>query len=357
MYHLTTLLDALSWHPEFPRKKSHHIKIIAGSHDYVGTLPLEKMRLTVPCLETLEREQVLIRLLKLRPLFQGEDGSTHGIGYVLMGLYARGLYRFKDFVINDSLIQYVHALDFVWQNWECWAPHIANLAKIDPDGGTTEGWTRVGYARKFLTKEGGGHYSDAYLGLLIRAGMFLWENSTAFPLKRPKAAHVPGVFSGIRTQLIEYLKSYSRGLKSWKVRTVLYDLLAFRAKFLHSMREIGSDSPSMKVMVAAFFKARKERIEGTLETYAGQIDKVLGRWREWEKYFKEISQKSRKEGYKFAEINLRDSDQKAFEEPALKRLIRWGIWLWKNQAEFGLSDETFPEVRVPPKKSPRPRSV
>ncbi|HCU25262.1 MAG TPA: hypothetical protein DF383_09605, partial [Deltaproteobacteria bacterium] len=64
-------------------------------------------------------------------------------------------------------------------------------------------------------------------------------------------------------------------------------------------------------MVAAFFKARKERIEGTLETYAGQIDKVLGRWREWEKYFKEISQKSRKEGYKFAEINLRDSDQKA----------------------------------------------
>ncbi|HEX5034897.1 MAG TPA: hypothetical protein VFW62_10475, partial [bacterium] len=104
-YKLSTLTDAMQWHPHFPKPQLQTYSMVAGANDFVGTLPLGRLRLDIPELRELNLEQVYLRLLHLKPALIGANGEPVTIGYILSGLRCHGLDRVRDLKVNDSAIQ------------------------------------------------------------------------------------------------------------------------------------------------------------------------------------------------------------------------------------------------------------
>ncbi|MFO1462560.1 MAG: hypothetical protein U1F66_02200 [bacterium] len=361
-YKLSTLVDALRWHPQFPKTQLQTYVMVAAASDYVRDLPLERLRLDTPSLRELDLEQVFLRLLHLKTLLLGDSGEPVSIGYVLAGLRSHGLERIKGGALNDSAITNAHVLDFAYNHWAQWGGHYRNLSEIPKNGegtGTRAGWTRPRYAERFLLKENGQPYSYSYAGNLVRWGEFLWRHREALQLPEPGAIEVAPLASSRRSRLFAFLEPQWEALreKAQVPESFFENLLALRRDFLGSGEERSAveegepgSPPSLKIMVGAFFKAKGRVAPRTLEVYAAVIDTILQRWPEWRRHLRSLSEVSEpghagaRERYRIAEQNFLQANGEPYSRTLLGSLIRWGSWVWNNRGSLGLrsGESTMP---------------
>lgn len=362
-YKLSTLVDALRWHPHFPRSQLQTYTMAAAASDFVRALPLERLRLDPAQLRGLDIEQIYLRLLHLKPVLRGESGDPVTIGYVLSGLRSEGLVKIKGGTVNDSALTNAHVLDFAFNRWAEWGGHYRNLAEIPKNGegsGARAGWTRPRYAQRFLLKENGQPYSYSYAGNLVRWGEFLWNHREALQLSEPSRVEVPPLASSRRTRLLAFLEPHWEVLreKAPVPEEFFEGLAGLRQQFQRSTEERSAvvegepgEVPSLRVMVGAFFKAKGENIPRSLEVYAATIDTIVQRWPEWRRHVRRLSEVTTRghagarERYRIAEEGFQQANGEPYSRTILGGLIRWGSWVWEHRGRLGLRSG---ESTVPP---------
>ncbi|MCC6273154.1 MAG: hypothetical protein IT572_06770 [Deltaproteobacteria bacterium] len=362
-YKLATLVDALRWHPHFPRGRLQTYTMAAAASDFVRALPLERLRLEPAQLRGLDIEQIYLRLLHLKPVLLGESGDPVTIGYVLAGLRSEGLEKIKGGTVNDSAVTNAHVLDFAFNRWSEWGGHFRNLAEIPKNGegnGARAGWTRPRYAQRFLLKEDGKPYSYSYGGSLVRWGEFLWNHREALQLPEPSRIDVPPLASSRRTRLLAFLEPHWEALreKAPVPEQFFEGLAGLRQQFQRSVQERSAvaegepgEIPSLRVMVGAFFKAKGAEIPRSLEVYAAIIDTILQRWPEWRRHLRRLSEVTApghagaRERYRIAEEGFQQANGEPYSRTILGGLIRWGSWVWEHRGRLGLRSG---ESTVPP---------
>jgi len=362
-YKLATLVDALRWHPHFPRNRLQTYTMAAAASDFVRALPLERLRLEPAQLRGLDIEQIYLRLLHLKPVLLGESGDPVTIGYVLAGLRSEGLEKIKGGTVNDSAVINAHVLDFAFNRWSEWGGHFRNLAEIPKNGegsGARAGWTRPRYAERFLLKEDGRPYSYSYAGNLVRWGEFLWNHREALQLPEPSRVEVPPLASSRRTRLLAFLEPHWEALreKAPVPEEFFEGLAGLRQQFQRSTEERSAvaegepgEVPSLRVMVGAFFKAKGAEIPRSLEVYAATIDTILQRWPEWRRHLRRLSEVTAlghagaRERYRIAEEGFQQANGEPYSRTLLGGLIRWGSWVWEHRGRLGLRSG---ESTVPP---------
>jgi len=353
-YKLATLVEALQWHPDFPSGQLQKYKMVASAGDYVGALSTKRLRLDGEDLRELSFEQVLLRILHLRPALIGAEGEPMGIGYILMGLRSHGTRYLKDGEINETAITQAYALDFAHERWDRWGGHFRNLAELPRRGdgaGAYLGWTRPTYARRFLTRENGESYSTSYLSGLVRWGEFLWEHRKALNLPEPGRIEVPPLDSTRRSRLFAFLASHWDSLTKHRdaPEALFQRLLELRDEFRRNgdaVPEVSGEpreGPSLRIMVASVFQSRGKPIPRTLEVYAAMVDKVLQHWPEWRRHFRRLSELPRhrtagQSRLDYAVAHLRQGNGETYSTTNLSGLIRWGTWVWNNRGSLGLRD-------------------
>ncbi|MDL1871572.1 hypothetical protein FBR05_05160 [Deltaproteobacteria bacterium PRO3] len=362
-YKLSTLVDALRWHPHFPRSQLQAYTMAAAASDFVRALPLERLRLAPAQLRGLDIEQIYLRLLHLKPVLRGESGDPVTIGYVLSGLRSEGLVKIKGGTVNDSALTNAHVLDFAFNRWSEWGGHYRNLAEIPRNGegsGARAGWTRPRYAQRFLLKENGQPYSYSYAGNLVRWGEFLWNHREALQLPEPGHVEVPPLASSRRTRLLAFLEPHWEALreKAPVPEEFFEGLAGLRQQFQRSAEERSAvaegepgEVPSLRIMVGAFFKAKGAEIPRSLEVYAATIDTILQRWPEWRRHLRRLSEVTARghagarERYRIAEEGFQQANGEPYSRTILGGLIRWGSWVWEHRGRLGLRSG---ESTVPP---------
>lgn len=362
-YQLSTLVNALRWHPEFPRSQLQTYVMAAAASDYVRGLDLRQLRLDSASLSALTLEQVFLRLLHLKPVLLGESGDSLSIGYVLLGLRSEGLESIKDAYLNDSAITHAHVLDFAFNRWNEWGGHYRNLVEIPKKGegtGSRAGWTRPRYAARHLLKENGQPYSYSYASNLVRWGEFLWRHREALGLPAPNAQEVAPLESSRRSRLFAFLEPHWEALreKTQAPEEFLEGMIGLRREFSRDTEERSAvaegepgATPSLRVMVGALFKAKGREVPRSLEVYAAIIDTILQRWPEWRRPLRSLSEVSApghagtRERYRIAEQNFFQSNGEPYSKNILGSLIRWGGWVWENRSRLGLRGG---ESTVPP---------
>lgn len=362
-YKLSTLVDALRWHPHFPRSQLQTYTMAAAASDFVRALPLERLRLDPAQLRGLDIEQIYLRLLHLKPVLRGESGDPVTIGYVLSGLRSEGLVKIKGGTVNDSALTNAHVLDFAFNRWAEWGGHYRNLAEIPRNGegsGVRAGWTRPRYAQRFLLKENGQPYSYSYAGNLVRWGEFLWNHREALQLPEPSRVEVPPLASSRRTRLLAFLEPHWEALreKAPVPEEFFEGLAGLRKQFQRTTEERSAvaegepgEVPSLRVMVGAFYKAKGAEIPRSLEVYAATIDTILQRWPEWRRHLRRLSEVTAlghagaRERYRIAEEGFQQANGEPYSRTILGGLIRWGSWVWEHRGRLGLRSG---ESTVPP---------
>ncbi|HKY62731.1 MAG TPA: hypothetical protein VJR29_04855 [bacterium] len=352
-YKLSTLTDAMQWHPHFPKAQLQSYSMVAGANDFVGALPLGRLRLDIPELRELSLEQVYLRLLHLKPALIGGNGEPVTIGYILSGLRCHGLDRVRDLKVNDSAIQNAYVIDFVQDRWKAWGEHFHNLSLIPKHlegDDVVAGWRRPAYAKAHLLKENGEPYSDSRLSNFVRWGVFLWEHREALSLGRPDRVEVREAPSEGNSALREFLSPYWDRLRKKEPEDFLQSMLELRQKF----RETHAEFPSLPAMVSSFYRAHRQGDPGSVLNYAQQVDGILRRWHDWADHFQRIASLPRwkrspePNRSRYAAENLKRENGESFSQSTLNGLVRWGVWLWENRQRIGMSRGTTIAPPRPP---------
>jgi hypothetical protein len=365
---LTTLIDAASRLPGFPTTRLQSYLFAATAAEMVENFPLKKMRLRPDQLRELTRDELFIRLIQQRPqLCQYREADT-SIGQVLQGLRILGLDRVQDEEINDTQISYAHTLDQLLDSWSYWGRHFALLSTI-PLHGRRLGWTRIAYAREHLIQDSGEPYHDSPLSQIIRWGVFLYEHRLELGLKNPRPMELRA-FQGNGPQAfaVEYFRSHPLEGNLAETEALFLALLQARSHLLQEYEsrlrpegetesaEGASTSPalSLRLTLQAFGEAMSQPPEGSLLAFAGTVDVILSRWRQWSDCLRILFRLPRHDRtfsrMEYAAMHLRQSDGSMFSESTLQALIRWGTFLWEHHDVLGLpepsrGDPLFP---VPP---------
>ncbi len=341
-YQLSTLIEALRWHPDFPRSRQQQYMMVASAREMVGRLPLRRLRLQLKDLRELTRDQVFLRLLKLRMIINLHQGNEVGIGYVLMGLRARGLKNFKDLPVNDSAIQHAFAVDLVRARWEAWGPHIRVLQTI-PKKGSGEpnltNWTRARYGREFLLDESGKQLSDSYVSNMMRWGDFLWEHRQALELPTPKSLNLEAPPSALAERILEFLKPYRREFRGAKHEALFLRLLQLRPKLT---QDLGESREAVEISLFRLTelaqKTGDEKLNRTSLVYAAAVDRVLEKWEDWKGPLgsPKLLEAKGEEALRFARPLIRQANGEAYADNTLNALLRWGRFLWRNRRRLKL---------------------
>lgn len=355
-YKLSTLIDALQWHPSFPRSLHQTYSMVGGASDFVGALSRRRLRIEIPQLRELDPEQIFLRLLHLKPALRGADGEPVSIGYMLMGLHSHGLDRVRNGRINESAIQSAYAIDMALERWNEWGGHYRNLSLIPKhrEGvGELAGWRRPGYARVHLLKENGEPYSDSRLSTIARWGTFLWEHREALSLPTPQPVSFASLLPSRGPALHDFLMPYWERLREKTPEDFMRSMLEIRQKYRETQAELrqaaaDGEAPSVLSMIAAFYKTHGAEIPGSIRTYAHQVDAILRRWNEWSEHFRRIATlpTRRSQGYsriEYASENLKRENGESFSRDSLNNIVRWGVWIWENRGDI-----QFPKGSIPP---------
>lgn len=356
-YKLSTLVDALQWHPDFPGTLHQTYSMVAGASDFVGGLSRRRLRIDVAQLRPLTPEQIYLRLLHLKPALRGETGDPISIGYLLMGLHSHGLAKVREGRINESTIQNAYAIDMALDRWNEWGGHYRNLSLIPKYGegdGELAGWRRPGYTRVYLLKDNGQPYSDSRASTIARWGIFLWEHREALSLEPPLPVSVENLLPNRGSPLRDFLRPHWERVKDLAPEEFLQSILEMRQSFREAQAELRGgaadvEGPSVAATVTAFYKAQGVEPNGSLMTHAHQVDAILRRWGEWSQHFRSIADlpTRRSQGFsrsEYAAENLKRENGESFSRNSINSIMRWGLWLWqlRSRLQFPKNSGSIP---------------
>lgn len=342
-YSTSTLIMALAHRRGFPREKEQTFLYAAAGADVVDALPLGKLRLQPDQLRDLTRDQVFIRLLKLRTIFpKHREGST-SIGQVLQGLRIRGLERVKDGEIDEAVVGNAFVLQKLVERWPQWGSHFSFLSTIAPNNRLL-GWSRIVYAREYFRKSDGASYADPTLSQYVRWGVFLYEHREALGLGDPLPIS-PRVLasSSARAGLVEYFKEHPLGEDVVEIESLILNLLGARADYLEAAELApGAEAPSLRTAASAYYESLGREAERSTIVFAASVDMVMQRWAEWAPLMRVLARLPKHNRLfsrtEFAASHLRQADGGTFSDSALQNFIRWGALLWQHREAFGLPE-------------------
>lgn len=361
-YAISRLVEAVSWHPAFPRKKIIEFMFAAGAGDFVEDLPLEDLGISPLRLKKLKRDAAYLRLLRIKPRLPQSEASReeNSLGYILEGLKVLGLDNFKDVELNSATLAYAYSLEQALRRWDDWGPHFATLAKI-PKRGKVKGWNRIAYARKHMFKENGGTYHDNRLHELGRWGVFLFRHHRRIGLKTPAPLPLAPNRSDLQVRIAE---RFPKVVKEWdfsKPEEVLRGLLQLRPQLMEEIMGKGPEaggagSPdwSLDLLVKSLRFLRKGSRWHSLEIYARAVDLALKHWNHWAGHFQKLSHlpfrstKSEESSrLEYAQEHLKYPDGSPVRGNTLINVVRWGSWLYENRNQLPLPLKN-PNSSVPP---------